>query len=100
MTLWAAKEVLFSLFSPRTAPKTTLEAVLIPLFGQFLPGGWVNGGSLKLRMASRVGVVNCSGCRRRVPHYGWHDDVPEIPSRHFVAHLLQGEQPGAWNLFR
>jgi hypothetical protein len=27
-----------------------------------------------------VVVVVCSGRRRRVPQYGGHDDVPEIPS--------------------
>src|SRR5215210_9303443 len=45
-------------------------------------------------------VVVCSGCRRRVPQYGGHDDVPEIPRGHPVAHPLQGEQLGAGNLLR
>ena len=37
-------------------------------------------------------VVVCSECRRRVPQYGGHDDVPESPMGHFVAHPLQSEQ--------
>src|SRR5918994_223898 len=45
-------------------------------------------------------VVLCSGCRRRVPQYGGHDDVPEGPMGHFVAHPLQGEQLGARYLLR
>src|SRR5918994_4915259 len=45
-------------------------------------------------------VVACSGCRRRVLQYGWHDNVPESPRGHLVAHPLQGEQLGARNLLR
>src|SRR5215212_852677 len=45
-------------------------------------------------------VVVCSGCRRRVPQYGGHDDVPESPRGHLVAHLLQSEQLGTGNLLR
>ena len=37
-------------------------------------------------------VVVCSECRRCVPQYGGHDDVPESPMGHFVAHPLQSEQ--------
>src|SRR5215217_3270958 len=62
---------------------------------------WVNEGSPKLRMASLVGRrALFSGCRRRVSQYGRHDDVPEIPRGHPVAHPLQGEQLGAGNLLR
>src|SRR5215218_10583619 len=45
-------------------------------------------------------VVVCSGCRRRVPQYGGHHDVPESPRGHLVAHPLQGEQLGTGNLLR
>src|SRR5215217_7492725 len=45
-------------------------------------------------------VVVCSGRRRRVLQYGGHDDVPQSPRGHLVAHSLQGEQPGARDLLR
>src|SRR5918994_1478528 len=47
-----------------------------------------------------VVVVVCSGRRRRVPQYGGHDNVPESPRGHLVAHPLQGEQLGPRNLLR
>src|SRR5215203_4040140 len=66
-----------------------------------LLGGWVNEGSLKLRVASWVGRRGLlSGCRRRVSQYGRHDDVPEIPRRHLVTHTLQREQLGTRDLLR
>src|SRR5829696_7693546 len=48
----------------------------------------------------RAVVVLCSGRRRRVPQYGGHDNVPQSPMGHFVAHPLQGEQLGSSNLLR
>src|SRR5215211_3193703 len=45
-------------------------------------------------------VVVCSGRRRRVLQYGGHDNVPESPRGHLVAHPLQGEQLGAGDLLR
>src|SRR3712207_7705824 len=48
----------------------------------------------------RAVVVVCSGGRRRVLPYGGHDDVPESPMGHLVAHPLQGEQRGSRNLLR
>src|SRR5829696_9365867 len=45
-------------------------------------------------------VVLCSGCRRRVPQYGGHDNLPQSPIGHLVSHSLQGEQLGARNLLR
>src|SRR5829696_1702376 len=59
---------------------------------------------MKVRPSSRwhpgAVVVVCSGCRRRVPQYGGHDNVPEIPRGHLVAHPLQSEQLGSSNLLR
>src|SRR5919107_1368289 len=45
-------------------------------------------------------VVVCSGGRRREPQYGGHDNIPQSPRGHFMAHPLQGEQLGARNLLR
>ena len=45
-------------------------------------------------------VVVCSGRRRRVLQYGRHDNVPQSPRGHLVAHPLQSEQLGARNLLR
>src|SRR5215210_967450 len=52
------------------------------------------------RWHPRAVVVLCSGYRRRVPQYGAHDDVPESPMGHLVAHPLQSEQLGSSNLLR
>src|SRR5829696_352608 len=45
-------------------------------------------------------VVVCSGRRRRVLQDGGHDNVPESPRGHLVAHPLQSEQLGSSNLLR
>jgi hypothetical protein len=45
-------------------------------------------------------VVVCSGRRRRVLQYGGHDNVPQSPRGHLVAHPLQSEQLGSSNLLR
>src|SRR5918993_4314865 len=45
-------------------------------------------------------VVVCSGRGRRVLQYGGHDNVPQSPRGHFVAHPLQSEQLGSSNLLR
>src|SRR5215213_6769476 len=45
-------------------------------------------------------VVVCSGHRRRVLQYGGHDNVPQSPRGHLVAHPLQSEQLGSSNLLR
>src|ERR687894_734596 len=45
-------------------------------------------------------VVVCSGRRRRVLQYGGHDNVPESPRGHLVAHPLQSEQLDSRNLLR
>src|ERR671911_841860 len=51
----------------------------------------MNEGSPNLRMASRDG---------RGLQDGGHDDVPQSPRGHLVAHPLQSEQLGARNLLR
>src|ERR671914_2008456 len=45
-------------------------------------------------------LVVCSGRRSRVLQDGGHDNVPESPRGHLVAHPLQSEQLDSRNLLR